>query len=69
MELRSRIERLEAAAWLKDAPLPEMIVKFIEPEQDDGGRMIPGKCTGGLRIVPGREREWLDAGLKPVVPA
>lgn len=66
MSLATRIERLENAAGQKHECIPGLEIRFIEPVRDEDGRMGPGRCTGGLRFLPGGGQQWLDADMKPI---
>lgn len=66
MSLATRIGRLENAAGRKLVRLPDMIVRFIEPIQDEDGLMRPGPCTGAVCMAFGKPPQWFDAEGVPV---
>ena len=64
MSLATRIRRLENAAGWRRERLPEMVVRFIEPERDSDGQLLSTRCTGGLRLLHGGGQQWLDADMR-----
>lgn len=68
MRLHTRLKRLEAAAMVEMEEPPSFLIQFIEATRDRNGLPRPGKCVGGLRIIPGQEKQWLDAKMNPLPP-